>query len=71
MLQPDDRGTIEDVPVMRVLRKGAEAVHFIGSELEEGREVRLKLDWERRFDHMQQHSGAITTQTERPDVSPV
>ncbi|XP_062859533.1 alanyl-tRNA editing protein Aarsd1 [Trichomycterus rosablanca] len=55
--QPDDRGTIEDLAVVRVLRQGAEAVHFIGSEFEGGREVRLKVDWERRFDHMQQHSG--------------
>ncbi|KAF7705122.1 alanyl-tRNA editing protein Aarsd1 [Silurus meridionalis] len=55
--QPDDRGTIEDVEVLRVLRQGAEAVHFTSSALEEGREVQLKVDWKRRFDHMQQHSG--------------
>ncbi|KAM9462823.1 alanyl-tRNA editing protein Aarsd1 [Clarias gariepinus] len=55
--QPDDHGTIDDLEVVRVLRQGAEAVHFLRSALEEGREVRLKVDWERRFDHMQQHSG--------------
>ncbi|XP_019901789.1 alanyl-tRNA editing protein Aarsd1 isoform X2 [Esox lucius] len=55
--QPDDHGLIGDVPVLRVTRNGAEAVHFVGSVLEVGREVQLKVDWERRFDHMQQHSG--------------
>ncbi|KAI3364972.1 hypothetical protein L3Q82_001142 [Scortum barcoo] len=55
--QPDDRGLIGDVPVFRVTRQGSEAIHFVGSPLEEGQEVQVKVDWERRFDHMQQHSG--------------
>ncbi|XP_019360539.1 PREDICTED: alanyl-tRNA editing protein Aarsd1-like [Gavialis gangeticus] len=54
---PDDRGLIEDIPVLRVTRQGAEALHFVQTPLEPGREVRLSLDWDRRFDHMQQHSG--------------
>lgn len=56
-LQPDDHGLIGDVPVLRVVRQGSEALHFVSSPLEEGQEVHLKVDWERRFDHMQQHSG--------------
>ncbi|NXU68358.1 AASDB protein, partial [Horornis vulcanius] len=55
--QPDDRGLIGDVPVLRVTRRGPEAVHFVLAALEPGAEVLLSLDWERRFDHMQQHSG--------------
>nr|XP_055031808.1 alanyl-tRNA editing protein Aarsd1 isoform X1 [Misgurnus anguillicaudatus] len=55
--QPDDLGTIAGVPVLRVMRHGPEAVHFISSALEEGQEVHITLDWDRRFDHMQQHSG--------------
>lgn len=55
--QPDDRGLIGDVSVLRVTRQGPEAIHFVSSPLEEGQEVQLKVDWERRFDHMQQHSG--------------
>ncbi|XP_054657405.1 putative protein PTGES3L isoform X3 [Grus americana] len=55
--QPDDRGLIGDVPVLRVTRRGPEAVHFVQAALEPGAEVLLSLDWERRFDHMQQHSG--------------
>uniref|UniRef100_A0A8B9PE05 CS domain-containing protein n=1 Tax=Apteryx owenii TaxID=8824 RepID=A0A8B9PE05_APTOW len=57
---PDDRGLIGDVPVLRVSRRGAEAVHFVRTALEPGAQVLLSLDWERRFDHMQQHSGTAT-----------
>ncbi|KAM4715133.1 LOW QUALITY PROTEIN: alanyl-tRNA editing protein Aarsd1-like [Anableps anableps] len=55
--QPDDHGLIGEVPVLRVTRQGPDAVHFVTSPLEVGQEVRVKVDWERRFDHMQQHSG--------------
>ncbi|XP_061519948.1 alanyl-tRNA editing protein Aarsd1 [Phycodurus eques] len=55
--QPDDRGLIADIPVLRVTRQGQDAAHFVGSPLEAGQEVRVKVDWGRRFDHMQQHSG--------------
>ncbi|XP_008313363.1 alanyl-tRNA editing protein Aarsd1 isoform X1 [Cynoglossus semilaevis] len=55
--QPDDHGSIGDVSVLRVTRQGAEAVHFTSSPVEVGQEVQVKVDWERRFDHMQQHSG--------------
>lgn len=41
----------------RVLRKGARAVHFLDEVLVEGSSVRVEVDWNRRFDHMQQHSG--------------
>jgi Ser-tRNA(Ala) deacylase AlaX len=55
--QPYDRGTINGVEVLRVLRRGAVAVHFTEEPLEEGAEVEMEVDWNRRFDHMQQHSG--------------
>ncbi|KAM3922828.1 alanyl-tRNA editing protein Aarsd1-B-like isoform 1-T2 [Leptodactylus fuscus] len=55
--QPDDRGFIGEVPVHRVTRQGPEAVHFVLSPLDPGSEVLVKVDWGRRFDHMQQHSG--------------
>lgn len=40
-----------------MVRKGAKAMHFIDEPLEEGATVDAQLDWTRRFDHMQQHSG--------------
>ncbi|XP_064595304.1 alanyl-tRNA editing protein Aarsd1-like [Liolophura sinensis] len=55
--QPDDRGTINGVEVLRVVRRGAEALHFVRSPLEPGQDVELQVDWTRRFDHMQQHTG--------------
>nr|XP_008111377.1 PREDICTED: alanyl-tRNA editing protein Aarsd1 [Anolis carolinensis] len=55
--QPDDRGLMNGIPVLRVTRQGPDALHFIQTPLEPGSEVQLELDWDRRFDHMQQHSG--------------
>ncbi|CAM4688653.1 unnamed protein product [Lepidochelys olivacea] len=55
--QPSDRGLIDDIPVLRVTRQGPAALHFVQSPLAPGSEVLLTVDWERRFDHMQQHSG--------------
>uniref|UniRef100_A0A0P6J475 Alanyl-tRNA editing protein Aarsd1 n=1 Tax=Heterocephalus glaber TaxID=10181 RepID=A0A0P6J475_HETGA len=55
--QPDDRGMIDNVPVLRVTRRGAEADHFTETPLAPGSRVQVHVDWERRFDHMQQHSG--------------
>lgn len=43
-----------------MIRKGEVAVHFIESEntpLKVGEEVKEIVDWDRRFDNMQQHSG--------------
>ena len=42
-----------------MLRKGLTAVHYVDQPLEEGATVTVELDWERRFDHMQQHSGQL------------
>ena len=33
------------------------ALHFVEKPLEPGQTVLQKVDWNRRFDHMQQHSG--------------
>ena len=48
---------IGGVDVVRVLRRGSTAVHFTQEPLDEGAEVEIEVDWGRRFDHMQQHSG--------------
>ena len=40
-----------------MLRRGATAIHYVCEEIPEGSEVDLAIDWSRRFDHMQQHSG--------------
>ena len=45
------------VPVLQVKRKGKDAVHFLTGPLKVGEEATGKIDWERRWDHMQQHSA--------------
>lgn len=55
--QPWDFGTIDGKEVIQVTRRGAEAIHFLKSSFEPGQTVSVLLDWNRRLDHMQQHSG--------------
>lgn len=60
--QPFDIGLIDKNPVFNVQRKGAEAHHFILDSSTSppffvGQIVRCTIDWKRRHDHMQQHSG--------------
>jgi len=56
--QPHDRGTLNDVPVIQVLIDDAndEVVHILAGELKNDL-VRGRIDQQRRFDHMQQHTG--------------
>ena len=54
------------VPVLGVSREGASAVHLLPQPLEEGAEVEMEVDWERRFDHMQQHSGGCDSSPPPP-----
>ncbi|XP_004525888.1 alanyl-tRNA editing protein Aarsd1-B [Ceratitis capitata] len=57
--QPCDYGQLDGQPVRSVIRKGTEAIHFVESSsgFEEGNVVKQSLDWNRRLDNMQQHSG--------------
>lgn len=55
--QPADRGTLEQVNVLDVKRRNGEILYITDAPLEPGMTVHGVLDWERRFDHMQQHSG--------------
>ena len=57
--QPYDKGFIQDVPVVEVVEEGDEIIHILKEELKEkiNSEVVGKIDWKRRFDHMQQHLG--------------
>ena len=57
--QPGDLGTLADLPVLSVTENKADGtiIHVVEGGLSEGREVRGVIDRDRRFDHMQQHSG--------------
>ena len=50
---------INGVPVLRVWRRGEAAVHVTETPFEVGSQVELEVEWGRRFDHMQQHSGEV------------
>lgn len=55
--QPHDTGALDDIPVTDVTEEGERVLHRTTSPIEPGRQVHAKIDWARRFDHMQQHSG--------------
>jgi alanyl-tRNA synthetase len=55
--QPMDMGSIAGLPVVGVVEREGEIVHQLQGQLDAGQEVEGKLQWDRRFDHMQQHSG--------------
>lgn len=54
--QPADRGWLGTVPVVDVQKSGEGARHYLPEPIAPG-PVKVRLDWERRFDHMQQHTG--------------
>jgi alanyl-tRNA synthetase len=56
--QPNDTGTMNGVKVIDVsLREDDDSIlHVLEGEIR-GDKVRCEIDWPRRFDHMQQHSG--------------
>lgn len=55
--QPFDTGTLGAARVLDVHEKGGVITHTCDAPLAVGENVHGKLDWARRFDHMQQHSG--------------
>ena len=55
--QPSDRGTLGTVRVTDVHEKGGVITHTCDGPLPVGETVHGAIDWARRFDHMQQHSG--------------
>lgn len=55
--QSADHGSLGGVAVRDVREKGGEILHFCAGPLEAGAKVEGHIDWDRRFDLMQQHSG--------------
>ncbi|WP_456271328.1 alanyl-tRNA editing protein [Bacillus sp. AK031] len=55
--QPADSGFLNDCKVQGVQEINGIIRHYIDRPLEEGHEIVGSIDWERRFDHMQQHAG--------------
>ena len=55
--QPCDLGQIGQARVLDVQERGDEVVHLVDAPLPVGRTVECRIDWVRRFDLTQQHSG--------------
>ena len=55
--QPADRGTLNSAAVLDVQERSGVIVHTCDAPLPVGERVSGSIDWARRFDHMQQHSG--------------
>mgnify|MGYP000189038130 CR=1 FL=1 len=55
--QPADHGTLGAVSVTDVHERDGVIFHTCGGPVEAGSTVEGAVDWPRRFDHMQQHSG--------------
>src|SRR5438477_5039764 len=53
--QPGDRGTLGPARVLDTQERQGVVLHVVDKPVEG--EVDGALDWERRFDHMQQHHG--------------
>jgi len=54
--QPCDLGWIGTIPVLDVVLEEGEILHKV-ERFPEKEEVQCRLNWDRRFDHMQHHSG--------------
>lgn len=54
--QPCDLGSIQGIPVLDVISEEELVLHKL-ERLPNDESVACQLDWNRRFDHMQQHSG--------------
>ena len=55
--QPGDQGTLGDAKVLDVHRKDGVVVHYTDKPLEAGSKVHGTIDWQRRFDFMQNQIG--------------
>ena len=54
--QPCDHGRLGEVTVLEVLNRQGEIRHLLAEPMLPG-PVTVRLDWARRFEHMQQHTG--------------
>ena len=55
--QPFDTGTLNGINVIETIDAGEDIVHVLAEGIPAGSPVEGLIDWPRRFDHMQQHTG--------------
>ncbi|NOZ73202.1 MAG: alanyl-tRNA editing protein [Chloroflexi bacterium] len=72
--QPHDTGLLGGAQVLDVVAEQGAIVHVLDAPPSSLHEVRGEIDWPRRWDHMQQHSGqhllsaAFLAELERPTI---
>ena len=54
--QPCDHGTLNDSPILDVFEEGETIIHVLKKDIA-GETTQGRIEWARRFDHMQQHTG--------------
>jgi len=54
--QPGDKGNINGVEVIEVYEDGNDIIHVLKNNIHSDK-AKLTIDWNNRFDYMQQHSG--------------
>lgn len=54
--QPMDKGTINGIEVLDTYEEGEDIIHVVKDNIQNNN-VQLSIDWDTRFDHMQQHTG--------------
>ncbi len=55
--QPHDTGTLGEGRVVDVVKEGEEVRHLVQGHFEVGQRVDGEIDWNRRYRHMQRHTG--------------
>jgi len=55
--QPFDTGLLGGTALLEAIDEGDEIIHVLAAPLTVGARVSGEIDWGRRFDHMQQHTG--------------
>lgn len=56
--QPHDTGTLDEAHVVDVVeQEDGTVAHIVDRQLEKNSRIRGHVEWRRRFDHMQQHTG--------------
>ncbi len=55
--QPHDLGTLDGIAVTEVVDEEQRVAHVLAAPLTRQERVTGEIDWDRRFDHMQQHTG--------------
>lgn len=71
--QPADRGMLDGIVILDVQEQDDEVIHYLAAAPQQ-HTVAGSIDWQRRFDHMQQHTGQhllsaiLETQLQAPTV---